>query len=258
MRSRLSIIIPSRHQPQQLGFLTRAITSIRAQTIAQTLDVEILIAIDHDTVPPSLTDTNGVQFIEAPLRGQAVAMNAGAAAATGDYLAFLEDDDRWHPARLQLALPLLARMDFTSSNQQEVDTHDAFVRINDFPTPSGWLMRHSTWSTVGPFNIDFRWHLDHEWLGRLSRSNLTRAHLVDSTAPKDLQSLKTKRPWLHNCLLYGGPNLSLSFHNSATPIVTRMVHSNSGMAQINSHPEAKATSSLEYQRLVRQFGYLPW
>lgn len=76
---------------------------------------------------------------------------------SADYVAFLEDDDQWHPERTTVALRALANGDFTSTTQLELEESGSITRINDFPTPSGWFMPISSWQRVGPFNEAYRW-----------------------------------------------------------------------------------------------------
>jgi glycosyltransferase involved in cell wall biosynthesis len=44
----------------------------------------------------------GIRVIDQPNRGLAVARNHGIAEATGDWIAFLDDDDVWEPERLRI------------------------------------------------------------------------------------------------------------------------------------------------------------
>ena len=90
-----------------------------------------------------------VKFINASARSGSAAVNAAAATATGDYVAFLEDDDVWDPDHLEVSLRTLEHAAFVSGTQLEVDDEGTVVRINDFPTPTGWVMRRSTWGAGG-------------------------------------------------------------------------------------------------------------
>lgn len=255
---RLAVIIPSRSSPSQASFLSRAISSIRAQTAQRYCAIEVLVCLDKGESAPALPQQLDVRFIEAASSGQAAALNAGAAQASADYLAFLEDDDRWHPQRLAYALQVLEHADFTSSTQLEVDENETIVRINDFPTPSGWLMPLSSWHRVGQFDASFRWHLDNEWLGRLGASGLRRVHLVEATAPVQPQFAAQVRPWLLNCFQLGGPQVSLARHPLLVPLVTRLIHGNSGMATIERDPRAGSVSKAEIERLIGMYGRFPW
>jgi glycosyltransferase involved in cell wall biosynthesis len=258
MAARLAVVIPSRTQPSQVSFLTRAIASIRAQKAQGEVAIEVLVCLDKGASPPPLPDQKDVRFVEAPSRGQAAALNAGASQTSADYIAFLEDDDHWHAERVTYALRALETADFTSTTQLELDHGGVIARINDFPTPSGWFMPMSCWERVGQFNESFRWHLDNEWLGRLGDSGLRRMHLVEATAPIDVRYIAEVRPWLLKCLQLGGPKVSLGRHPTLVPLVYRLIHANSGMAVIESDPQAQAVSKAECQSLMGRFGRIPW
>lgn len=91
-----SVIIPTcdRHEA-----LARAVRSVTAQTSAP----DEIIVVDNGTEPvPRDILPKGVSLERLPPRvGVSRARNAGAAKATGDYLAFLDDDDAWRPDYLE-------------------------------------------------------------------------------------------------------------------------------------------------------------
>src|SRR5262249_6756869 len=120
-RACISVVIPSRTQPDQSRFLTRSVGSIRAQVRHADVEFDVIVSLDTGAGTPRAEGLGGVRFIEADARGQAAALNAGASVARGDYIAFLEDDDEWHPAKTAYALRVLERCDFVSSTQLEVD-----------------------------------------------------------------------------------------------------------------------------------------
>jgi len=248
----LSVVIPSRTQPKQVEFLRRAIASIKGQSVSMPLD--IIVALDPGAAPPVMEPA--VTFVFAQRPSQAGALNAGLTKASSDLLAFLEDDDEWHPQFLHFALQGLTAAGFVSSTQLEVNERDEILSINDFPTPSGWLMPMTTALTVGKFDESFRWHLDNEWLGRLGDSGIPRLHLVEATAPVNYQRSKAVRPWLAGVVEQGGPASRIVRHNLLVPLVRRLVHSQSGMAQVLGQQSAE--SDEERQRLISRFGRIPW
>jgi len=251
------VVIPSRTQPNQSRFLTRSVASIHAQVLGVDADFEIIVSLDRGAAVPQAEGIEGVRFIEAEAQGQAAALNAGAAVAGGDYLAFLEDDDEWHPAKTAYALRVLERCDFVSSTQLEVDESGQALRVNDFPTPSGWFMPMSSWRLIGAFDTSYRWHLDNEWLGRLGDSRLRRLHLVEARTLRDSHALSS-HPHLLQCLRAGGPNVQLCGHPLEVPLVRRMVHAQSGMGQIARNESAQAQARAEGHRLIDRFQRFPW
>ncbi|WP_224370314.1 glycosyltransferase family 2 protein [Hyalangium versicolor] len=100
--SELSVVIPTRHRPE---LLQRALASVEAQT----RHPDEVLVIDDGDEPLELSLREGISRVrnEAP-HGAARARNRGASVARGQYLAFLDDDDTWHPDYLaeaeQLAL----------------------------------------------------------------------------------------------------------------------------------------------------------
>lgn len=257
-RQRLTVIIPSRRQPKQEEFLTRAVASIRAQSVIDEFDVRILVGVDAGEVPEGdLASRLGLTFVESPGRYAVSANNAAARLVDSGLIAFLEDDDQWFPQYLQTALEVLPHAAFVSSTTLEHDENDALVRIFDFPVPSGWLMPLSTFRTVGEFDPAYRFHFDNEWLGRLAETGLPRVHLVESTAPIASGKFDT-RPWLANVLNMGGPASRLARHPSPYPLVRRLVHSNSGIQRIANQRDLAEISAAELAALVKRFGRLPW
>ncbi len=99
MNPRFSVIIPAFNAAATLA---RAIESVRAQSWPAH---EIIVVDDGSTdstaeVAHQYGDT--VRLIQQSNSGVSVARNAGAAAATGDWLAFLDADDWYEPDRIKL------------------------------------------------------------------------------------------------------------------------------------------------------------
>jgi hypothetical protein len=259
-RLRILVVIASRLERAPGGqyFLEQAIGSIATQKPSRNISVEIAVGVDPGTVIPPRLAQSFVKFIVAPAASQAAALNSAASLFDHDVIAFLEDDDLWSEQFLEVALPALDKAPFVSSTQLEVDVRGEVVCINDFPTPSGWIMRSDVWKAVGPFDESYRFHLDNEWLGRLADLNFARVHLVESTAPVHASLLRAVRPRLHRAVTLGGGNIRLSRHRYALPLVRRLVHVGSGMAQIQTNAESGAVSKAENARLVERFGRVPW
>ena len=200
MKKKISIIIPSRSQEQQLNFIKRAATSIKNQKSTNNYNFDILICIDKNTeIDKGFIDSLGIRYIQSNGKSQASALNAGIRTVDSDFVAFLEDDDQWNPDFVETVFKALNYSDFVSSTQLEHDENNETLRINDFPTPSGWFMPIKTLIKIGEFNEDYKFHLDNEWLGRLAEHEVSRGHLIESTAPKDSKFLNV-RPWLLNVI----------------------------------------------------------
>ena len=101
---RFSVIVPTCDRPELLGETVR---SILAQTVT---DLEVLVVDDGiHHVAPDFDDERVRVLRPGGGRGPAAARNSGLDAATGHFVAFLDDDDLWTPDRLDLALRGLER-----------------------------------------------------------------------------------------------------------------------------------------------------
>jgi glycosyltransferase involved in cell wall biosynthesis len=230
MTVRVSVIIPSRlrvdpYSTQGGLYLDRALGGIDAQARGE-VEIEKIVGIDkdHPPIPPQNAGSE-IAFVEAG-RSQAAALNRAAERATGDYLAICEDDDLWHEKKLeiQLSLMLTGGFDFVSCSQHEFDPSRNQSHINNFPTPSGWIMKQDVWRKVGGFDETFRFHLDNEWLGRLNKVGVKRVHLVPAG---------TEDPdnWLATLSRYSKIAVVTAIRE---PLVSRYVASDGGMAVLHA------------------------
>ncbi|MCB9779941.1 MAG: glycosyltransferase [Alphaproteobacteria bacterium] len=90
----ISVVIPTRDRP---GLLPRALRSVAAQVRPP----DEVVVVNDGGQPLRL---EGARIVEAgPGAGAGIARNVGAAAARCAWLAFLDDDDEWHPAYLEEA-----------------------------------------------------------------------------------------------------------------------------------------------------------
>ena len=101
---RFSVVVPTCDRPH---LLAEAVDSILAQTVT---DVEVLVVDDSVRTPaPEFGDERVRVIRPGGGRGPGAARNTGLDAASGHYVAFLDDDDVWTPDRLDLALRGLER-----------------------------------------------------------------------------------------------------------------------------------------------------
>src|SRR5215467_13678323 len=101
---RVSVIVPTSNRPSTLR---EALASIRALE-GPDLTFEILVA-DNGNSPATKTvvEQFGAVYLRATRKGASAARNAAMRAATGDYLAFLDDDDVWLTSHVCSHLALL-------------------------------------------------------------------------------------------------------------------------------------------------------
>jgi len=99
--SSVSVIIPTRNRSE---LLRRALESVCAQTCPPK---EIIVVDDgstDDTAQWIDVDFPQVRYLRQPHRGVAAARNNGIGAATGEWVALLDSDDEWRPAKLERQL----------------------------------------------------------------------------------------------------------------------------------------------------------
>lgn len=101
---RISVVVPTCNRP---ALLREALASIRALEGPE-YAFEILVG-DNGIEPETraAADEFGAVYIKVDRTGAGAARNAGLHAATGDYLAFLDDDDVWLPTHLKRHFEIL-------------------------------------------------------------------------------------------------------------------------------------------------------
>ena len=259
MTESVTVVIPSQLDQVHVEtadelWLDRAVASVRKQTCS--LPINIVVGLDHGAAAPSrfLEDAPEITFAVADEVSQVAAINAAVTEASGTYLAMREDDDRWQPRFLEHALEAIKECEFVSSYQLELPPDDVVGHINDFATPSGWCMRRSLWPESGNMATSFRFHLDNDWLGRLSDQGNRRVHLVEAGAATNLDELKEKRPFLHS-FINAKPGFNFVVrHGEDAPLVLRTANPLGGMSMIKMSPQARAQREAVQTRLIEKFG----
>ena len=101
----ISVVIPCHNGAQWIG---EALASVRAQSFSVN---EVIVVNDSSTDASeeviALSGTADI-VIRVDYRNAAAARNAGVAAASGDWVAFLDADDLWYPEHLANARDLLS------------------------------------------------------------------------------------------------------------------------------------------------------
>ena len=103
---RISVVVPAYERGDVVG---RAIDSALAQTVAA---IEVVVVDDGSSDDTRAVvegyDDDRVRYLAHETnRGVSAARNTGVAAATGDYVAFLDSDDEWLPRKLERQLGAL-------------------------------------------------------------------------------------------------------------------------------------------------------
>ncbi len=146
---RASILVPAYNSAPTLA---RCLQSALGQTVA---DLEILVADDASTddsaaVAESVAQIDGrIRVIRLPAnRGKPHAMNLMVAQAQGDWLAVLDADDAYHPARLErlIALAEAHGTDMAADNLLYID---AGLSDRNHPDAFGTVLR-TAFDAAGP------------------------------------------------------------------------------------------------------------
>ena len=137
---RVSVVITAYNRP---ALLKEAIESVMAQTFH---DFELII-ID-DCSPTELVSIvqqfgAGVRFHRQERNGQlSHARNTGVQLARGEYIAFLDDDDRWLPDKLERQLNAVQGYDACLCGFEDMETGEATIHPVREVTPEMLLYRH--------------------------------------------------------------------------------------------------------------------
>jgi glycosyltransferase involved in cell wall biosynthesis len=183
----VSVIVPTRNRSALLA------TTLRSALRQRGVTIEVLVIDDasSDGTSGVLKNIDDVRVRplrhEAPL-GVSAARNTGVAAARGDWLAFLDDDDLWAPDKLERQLQAAedSSRDWVYTGAVVINTHgrmlrpqvplppDEMVRIlprhNAIPGGgSNVAMRRRTWRDTGPFDVRLRSAEDWEFCIRLAK-----------------------------------------------------------------------------------------
>lgn len=141
MSPRFSVIIPAFNAATTLA---RAIESVRAQN----WPVHEIIVVDDGSTDATANVAHqfgdAVRLIRQSNSGVSVARNAGAVAATGDWLAFLDADDWYAPARIELHAAWIAgdaTLDCLTGDYEYRDTDGTLLGTSMAQHESGRLMQ---------------------------------------------------------------------------------------------------------------------
>jgi glycosyltransferase involved in cell wall biosynthesis len=139
MNPRFSVVIPAFNAAATLA---RAIESVRAQS----WPVHEIIVVDDgstDATAEVAGPFNSVRLIRQKNSGVSAARNAGAAAATGDWLAFLDADDWYAPDRIRLHAEWIAEdatLDCLTGDYEYRDDAGALLGTSMVQHESGRMM----------------------------------------------------------------------------------------------------------------------
>lgn len=185
MTQTVSVIIPVYNGEP---YLPDALDSALAQIPAP---FEVLVVDDGSTDRSAVLAESrpGVRCLRLDHAGVSVARNHGIEEARGEWLAFLDSDDRWLPGRLAHQLDAARAMPsvdiFLGMKRICIETptprwYDGPGHGSELPSyePSVWLVRRTAFDIVGPFDPGMSIGEDTEWLARASDASL-RIHVCE-------------------------------------------------------------------------------
>jgi glycosyltransferase involved in cell wall biosynthesis len=183
---KVSVIIPTRDRP---AFLRQALASVRALE-GPDVQLEIIVADNGSgSEAVALAHDFGALYRRVEPNGISAARNAALRSATGDYVAFLDDDDCWLPSHLRPHVQFLAdhpefdavvgqivNTDFQLSQPGPAwpvalpsggDVFDAFLEY--LPQLGATVVRSSVLDSVGYFDESLMADEDWDWHLRLAQ-----------------------------------------------------------------------------------------
>lgn len=185
--TRVSVIVPTH---RRVAPLTEAVQSALGQS-HQNLDVTIVLSAATAEVKEEASRLqqvdSRVNVVLATSAGPSAARNTGAGASTGEWIAFLDDDDVWFPDKIRTQLtaaiafdaqavscehafsgPGLERFKYPPNNQT---LREALVVQNFFSGGSAAIVSRGAFENAGGFEESLRGFEDQDLWRRLSLHN---------------------------------------------------------------------------------------
>lgn len=190
--SLVSVIIPTY---QRSEYLIRAIESVVNQSY-QNIEIIVIDDNDGDDYYREKTKENLEKYIRQKKityllhqknKGLPSARNTGIKNSSGEYIAFLDDDDEWMPDKIEKQLRLFEKLDESFGVvgsfwkiKNEFDNTESvrklqyrgdlskILALNHFSPPSMVMVKRKYLEQVQSFDENFRWREDIELYYRLS------------------------------------------------------------------------------------------
>ena len=190
----VTVVTPAYNVAKYVG---ETVDSVLRQTFR---DFEYLVVDDGsvdnsvDVVKAHVGDDARFRLVAGEHRGLSAARNAGVREAKGEYIAFLDGDDRWHPRFLERQLQLIQSLPpdvgvvfcrsrlvlengtlvfFQWQRVGRYDFDDFLVNNNPARNGSSLLIRKSCFADVGGFGEDLRYVEDLDMWLRIAENSKT-------------------------------------------------------------------------------------
>jgi glycosyltransferase involved in cell wall biosynthesis len=190
----VTVVTPAYNIAKYIG---EAVDSVLRQTL---YDFEYLVIDDGsvdetaDIIKAHAGDDPRFRLVEGENRGPSAARNVGIREARGEYIAFLDGDDRWHPKFLERQLRLIRSLPpevgavfcrsrlmlengtpifFQWNRAGRYDYDDFLVSSNPARNTSSLLVRKSCFTEVGVFDEEMRYCEDLDMWLRIAENSKT-------------------------------------------------------------------------------------
>lgn len=228
----ISVVIPTHNRAE---LLPRAINSVLNQTYE---DIEIIIVSDGSTdntsaiVSSYKQKDSRIKYIELmPGSGSNVARNTGIKASSGEYIAFLDDDDEWMPNKIEKQAQIL-------DNDEQVGLVYTGVRIV-------YVNEHVEYNSLSRKEGDLRKEILFDNCIGTTSTVIFRKCLIEKSGYFDekLKALQDYDLWIRICQLCNVAVVPEELINYYNYTGTMQISSST-----NKYIEAFATINSKYQR----------
>jgi len=178
----ISVIIPTFNRKDTLK---DAIKSVFAQTLLPD-EVIIVDCGSKDGTREAVYDYNEpIKFLETKISGASAQRNVGIFSAKGSYIAFLDDDDIWHPEKLKIQMGFLEQhpeISMISAGNIRIGCDIKIDRpkwicgnlykklfMESFVHTSTVIVRKNLFNEIGGFNENYKRAEDYDLWLRISR-----------------------------------------------------------------------------------------
>jgi glycosyltransferase involved in cell wall biosynthesis len=128
----VSVVVPTRNRPRLVACTLRSILAQRS------VELEVMVVDDGSSPPLTIAADRRVHLLRNEISsGVSAARNTGLAAASGDWVAFCDDDDVWAPDKLyaQLAGAAESRAGWAYTGDITVDEQLRVIGGGPSPSP---------------------------------------------------------------------------------------------------------------------------